>query len=408
MQKRPTQLLLGISGSIAAYKAADLCRRLQDRGYDIYAALSDGARHFVTDELFEALTHHPIPADLHSDPLWHTEVGRAVDLCVVAPASASFLAKLAAGIADDLLLATLLVSKAPKLLVPAMNEGMWQNPITRRNVQQLKDLGYLFLEPDNGWLACGIEGEGRFPEANRIVDFVNSLSLPNSDVAHQAPINVLQGKRMVLTLGPTREAIDPVRYISNRSSGKIGLALAAACARRGVNLQVIGSAELVAAAERFPNVTGVAIESARDMEKAVWEAVRLPVDVLWMTAAVADYRAKQVSPVKLRRSTDVPSLQAVEWEATPDILQGIARPGPQRPKVVVGFCLVDQDLSAQTQAKRQRKNADVMIGNTPDNLGGDTASVLWCDTNTSVEISGSKADVAVQLLDTVANNFFTT
>ena len=401
---KKAKLLLGITGSIAAYKAAELTRRLQDAGYDVYAALSDGARQFVTDELFQALTRHPIPAAMHSDPLWHTDVGRTADLCVIAPASASFLAKLAAGIADDLLLATLLVSTAPKMLVPAMNEGMWQNPLTQANVKKLRQLGYVFLEPESGWLACGVKGEGRFPDIAHIVAFVGAI--------HEVPPRnqIWKGKRVVITLGPTREAIDPVRYISNRSSGKMGLALAQACVERGATVILIGNSACVAAIHelqlRMSNIQTLTIESTHDLEKALWEAVRQPVDVLWMAAAVSDFRPRKVSAHKLPRNTTAPALQAIEWETTPDILQAIAQRGPQRPKIVVGFCLVDRQLKIKTQAKRKLKNADVMIGNGPENLGSDSAKVLWCDQRSTQALKGSKAAVAKRLCDLVQAKYF--
>ncbi len=377
---------------MAAYKAAELCRRLLEQGNDVYPVLTEGARRFVSDELFESLSHHPIPHDLHAQPLWHTDVGRSIDLALVAPASANFIACLAQGMADDLLLATLLVSRAPKLLVPAMNDGMWENPLTQANVEKLRKLGYAILEPGHGWLACGVKGQGRFPEPDSILKFVreNIKSTPAPARTDQSWV----GKRVVVTLGPTREAIDPVRYISNRSSGKLGLAIAQACAQRGADVVMIGPPEIMGSDAEMQDGTRIAIESSDDLQKALKRVLRQSVDVLWMTAAVSDYRPKRVSRRKLGRDAKVPALAAVDWEATPDLLAELAQKGPQRPKRVVGFCLVDRDLKAATRQKRAAKNTDVMIGNTPENLGAEKATVLWCDAKTQTVLKGSKQALA--------------
>ena len=260
------------------------------------AVLTDGARRFVTDELFAAFTRQPSPTHLHADPLWHTDQGRCFDLCVVAPASANFLARLAAGMADDLLLATMLVSSAPKMLVPAMNEGMWRNPLTQENIAKLKRLGYQVMQPDHGWLACGIEGEGRFPDVQRIVEYVRAI---RESPLRGFPRPSWTGRRVLVTLGPTREAIDSVRYISNRSSGKLGLAIAQACLQQGAQLT------LLSGLQGSPALTGARVlqfESTQQLQALLQAELKKTYDILFMCAAVSDYRPKKVASSKLPRN----------------------------------------------------------------------------------------------------------
>ncbi len=343
------RLLLGVTGGIASYKSAWLARLLTKAGADVDVVMTPAATEFVGAITFEALTGRSVHTGLF-DPgraLDHIKLARAATAIVVAPATADFLARAAAGQANDLLAACLLAAKCPVLLVPAMNDQMWAHPQTQRNVEHLRTLGYRVLEPDEGMLAAGEgSGPGRMPEPETIFAHIGRLLEPAA---------ALQGKRVLITAGPTREAMDPVRFLSNHSSGKMGVALAAAAWRRGAQV------DLVAGPLSVPTPVGVtvhAVESTEDMAAAV--AQWLPTaDVLVMAAAPADFRPATPCDTKIKKTSAPPALLLAP---TPDILATTKR--ARRPgAVIVGFALETHDAVAHGRDKLAAKDLDMIVVN---------------------------------------------
>lgn len=354
-QKR---ILLIISGGIAAFKSLELVRLLQKQGHKVRVILTQAAKEFVTPLSVATLTQDKIYEDLFAltddASIGHIELSRDADLILVAPATADLLAKAAHGLANDLASTVLLATDKKVLVAPAMNVRMWHHPATQRNIAILKHDGYLFIGPDEGDMACGEYGLGRMSEPVAIADAVQAaLSLSPSS-------SLLAGVRIVITSGPTREAIDPVRYLSNHSSGKQGHALAHACARHGADVTLIsGPVQIV-----DPHgVKTVHVESAQQM----FEAVRgkMPCDIYIGAAAVADWRVDAMSAQKLKKSGQAPVLTLRE---NIDILSYVGHL-PTRPSLVVGFAAETEQLIAYAQKKRIAKNCDMILAN--DVSGGD-------------------------------------
>jgi phosphopantothenoylcysteine decarboxylase / phosphopantothenate---cysteine ligase len=348
-------ILLGVTGGIASYKSAWLARLLTKAGASVDVVMTPAATEFVGAITFEALTGRPVHTGLF-DPgraLDHIKLARSATAIVVAPATADFLARAATGQADDLLSACLLAATCPVLLVPAMNDHMWAHPQTRRNVAHLRELGYRIVEPDEGMLAAGEgSGPGRMPEPEIIFAHVGRVLEPEAS---------LSGKRVLVTAGPTREPIDPVRFISNHSSGKMGVAVAAAAWRRGAQVDLVSGPVNVAAP------TGVTIHdvsSTEDMAAAV--ARLLPEsDVLVMAAAPADFRPAAVAASKIKK-TRMPA--PLSLEPTPDILSSTTtsrRPG----SVIVGFALETDDVVANGRKKLVSKELDLIVVNDATEAG---------------------------------------
>jgi phosphopantothenoylcysteine decarboxylase / phosphopantothenate---cysteine ligase len=343
-------ILLGVTGGIAAYKSADLVRRLRERGAEVQVVMTDGAREFVTPMTFQALSGRPVRTDLW-DPaaeasMGHIELARWADLVLVAPASADFLARLAGGRADDLLATTCLATAAPIALAPAMNHQMWANPATQTNVALLKTRGVHVFGPGTGDQACGEVGAGRMLEP---------LELAVLADATLAPSGVLSGQRVLITAGPTREPIDPVRFISNRSSGKMGFAVAQAAREAGAEVVMICGPVALATP---PGVRRVDVESAADMLAAVQAEVR-PEDIFISTAAVADYRPAQAATQKIKKTEENLALQMAR---TTDIIGTLAA-GSQRPAFVVGFAAETDTVEQNARSKMLRKNLDMIAAN---------------------------------------------
>jgi len=350
------RILLIISGGIAAYKSLELIRRLREQGATVRCILTRAATEFVTPLSVAALSAQPVYTEIFSlkdeSEMGHIRLSREADLVVIAPATGDILAKMVLGIADDLATATLLATNRPVLVAPAMNVHMWHNPATQRNIAQLKKDGVTIVGPAEGPLADGEFGPGRVVEPPVLVEAIRArlVSLAAND--GNAP---LRGLRALVTSGPTHEAIDPVRYIANRSSGKQGHAIAGALARLGAQVT------LVAGPTQEPNppgVTTVAVESAEQMLAASQAA--LPADIAIFAAAVADWRVAESSTGKIKKGATAPSLQLVE---NPDILATIAKAGPHRPRLVIGFAAETDALIGHAQAKRTRKNADWIVAN---------------------------------------------
>lgn len=344
------RILLGVTGGIAAYKSADLVRRLRDVGAEVRVAMTPAAGEFVAPLTFQALSGNPVHGDL-LDPaaeaaMGHIELARWADAVIIAPATADFIAKLANGFADNLLLATCLATAAPIALAPAMNQGMWSKASTASNIELLRERGFIILGPDAGSQACGDVGPGRMLEPLGIVGGLESLFSSE----------VLAGRKVVITAGPTREAIDPVRYISNHSSGKMGYALAAAAAAAGADTWLISGPTVLSTPDR---VKRIAVTSAAEMLEATLAAIE-GCDLFIGSAAVADYRPKTVAEHKIKKNDQNDTMTLV-LEKNPDIIATVASL-PQRP-LTVGFAAETRDLEEHARRKLERKHLDVIIAN---------------------------------------------
>lgn len=344
------RILLGVTGGIAAYKSADLVRRLRDVGAEVRVAMTPAAGEFVAPLTFQALSGNPVHGDL-LDPaaeaaMGHIELARWADAVIIAPATADFIAKLANGFADNLLLATCLATAAPIALAPAMNQGMWSKASTASNIELLRERGFIILGPDAGSQACGDVGPGRMLEPLGIVGGLESLFSSE----------VLAGRKVVITAGPTREAIDPVRYISNHSSGKMGYALAAAAAAAGADTWLISGPTVLSTPDR---VKRIAVTSAAEMLEATLAAIE-GCDLFIGSAAVADYRPKTVAEHKIKKNDQNDTMTLV-LEKNPDIIATVASL-PQRP-LTVGFAAETRDLEEHARRKLERKHLDVVIAN---------------------------------------------
>ncbi|MDQ1457705.1 MAG: phosphopantothenoylcysteine decarboxylase / phosphopantothenate---cysteine ligase [Actinomycetota bacterium] len=341
------RVVLGVCGGIAAYKAVEVCRRLVDAGVHVAPILTDDAQRFIGALTLSALASERAHTSLFDgpDPIPHTRLGQSADLVVVAPATAKLLGKYAAGISDDLLTATLLATRAPVLVCPAMHTEMWEHAAVQENVATLRRRGVHVLDPEEGRLAGGDVGAGRLSDPVRIADTALALLAGN---------HALTGRTVVVTAGGTREALDPVRYVGNRSSGKMGHALANVAARRGAHVVLVTTANLPATS----GVEVVRVESAQEMHDAVMTR-SVQADVVIMAAAVADFRPKAPSPQKIKKADGVPDLVL---EPTTDILAALGR--AKRPgQVVVGFAAETERLREHAAAKLAGKRVDLMVAN---------------------------------------------
>jgi phosphopantothenoylcysteine decarboxylase/phosphopantothenate--cysteine ligase len=346
-------VLLIISGGIAAYKALELIRLLRRQGCAVTCVLTDNGGQFVTPLSLQALSESKVYTDLFSltdeSEMGHIQLSRAADLLVVAPATANILAKMAAGLADDLASTVLLATDKKVLVAPAMNVRMWLHPATQANMATLERRGVLVVQPTEGAMACNEFGPGRLAEPPEILAAIEAILAPRP--------GPLTGRHALVTSGPTHEPIDPVRYIANRSSGRQGHAIAAALAGLGARVTLIAGPVSV---PDPPGVTVRHVESAGEMLDACQTA--LPADIAVFAAAVADWRAETTSSGKIKKQPGAapPSLTLVP---NPDILATIATAGPNRPRLVVGFAAETDDLMANAQAKLKRKNADWIVAN---------------------------------------------
>jgi phosphopantothenoylcysteine decarboxylase/phosphopantothenate--cysteine ligase len=343
---RGRRVVLGVTGGIAAYKAVEVCRRLVDAGAHVAPVLTDDALRFVGALTFSALASEPARTSLFDgpDPIPHTRLGQSADLIVVAPATAKLLGKYAAGISDDLLTATLLATRAPVLVAPAMHTEMWEHPAVQENLTTLRRRGVHVVDPEAGRLAGGDEGEGRLADPARIVDSAATV-LATGDLA---------GVRVLVTAGGTREPLDPVRFVGNRSSGKMGHAVADAAARRGAAVTLVTTVDRPAA----DAVEVVRVDTADEMADAVLGRFA-EVDVVVMAAAVADFRPKSTTAQKLKKQDGVPE---VVLEPTPDILATLGE-HKQPHQLLVGFAAETEHVREQAATKLAAKRVDLMVAN---------------------------------------------
>ena len=386
-------VVLGVCGGIAAYKAVDVVSRLVKLGATVHVIMTAAAAQFVAPLTFREISGQPVYTTMWEEPkLWNVEhiaLARRADLFVIAPATANMIGKLANGIADDFLSTTVMATTAPVLLVPAMNTEMFQSAATQSNLITLESRGFMIMAPASGMLACGTEGIGRLPEPAEIVDQI---------AAHFESGKSMQGVRLLVTAGGTREAIDPVRYIGNRSSGKMGYAIAAAAAERGAEVTLVsGPVSLAAPA----GVKRVSVESALEMREAVLAAFPT-VDIVIKAAAVADYRPEVVAEQKIKKHS---ANLTVELTKNPDILAELGE--IKTGQFLVGFAAETQELVANATEKLRRKNLDLLVANDVTLPGAgfesETNIVKLFAKDGSIEElpQMSKQDIARLLLDKV-------
>ncbi len=380
------KVLLGITGGVAAYKAAELIRALTEAGHEVRVVPTENALRFIGKTTLEALSHNVVDADLYTDveSVKHIELGQWADVVLVAPATASFLARTAAGIADDLLGNVVLATSAKLVFAPAMHTEMWLNEATKNNVQLLEARGIRVIEPASGRLTGADSGIGRLPDTETIV----AATLDGS----------LRGKNIVVTAGGTREPIDPVRFLGNSSSGRQGIAVALAARDAGANVTLVA-----ANIEALPSgIDVVRVQTALELKAATEAAVRTA-DALVMTAAVADFRPKYASEKKLKRS-ELGDELSIELVANPDILAGISKPGLMK----VGFAAeTSADLAPLALSKLADKGCQILVANDVTDgqvFGSNENSVLIVtDSGSLVEVAGTKRDVADALIDIIAS-----
>ncbi len=391
----PKRVVLGVSGSVAAYKAADLASQLVKSGVEVFPVMTAGAARFLQPATLRALTHHPCPIDLFEEPfpgeIAHIWLARHCDLFLIVPASMNVIARLANGLAEDMLTAAALACTAPLLLAPGMNTGMWNHPATQANLARLRDYGCYFIEPTTGRLACRTEGVGRMADVPTIFAAVREM-LARSDS--------WQGRRVLVTAGPTREPLDPVRFLSSRSSGKMGYAVAEAARLRGADVTLVSGPTALA---RPGGLTFVAVETAAQMAEAVLGQADAA-DLIIAAAAVSDFRPADFAAQKIKKGdgTTVP----LDLALNQDILAALGR--AKRPgQTLVGFAAETGNLLVQARRKLEEKNLDWIVANdvTQEGAGfdGDTnvVTLLGRDGQETALPLLTKREVAERLLDAV-------
>jgi len=388
--ERQSKIVLAVSGGIACYKAVELVRLLVKAGFDVQVVMTRGAMEFVTPLTFQTLSGHPVASETFNltqeSEIGHINLADSADVFVIAPATANIIGKIANGIADDLLTTIVMATQAPLLIAPAMNIHMYENPLLQENIRKLRRVGYHVLEPAEGFLACGYEGKGRLPDPEKIAEEIQRL-LAKKD---------LVGERLLITAGPNREPIDPVRYISNRSSGKMGYALVRAALSRGAEVTLItGPTALEAPA----GARTIAVTTAAEMRNAVMSESGGCTAVI-MAAAVSDYRPVISAAKKIKHGQDPIDLRL---EPNPDILRELGQ--NKNGKVLIGFAAETDDLIANAAKKLSGKNLDMIVANNVAEVGsgfdGDTniATILDRTGATLALTLMSKDDLANRILD---------
>ena len=387
--RKAPRVVLGVAGGIACYKAVELVRLLVRDGFSVQVAMTRGATNFVTPLTFQTLSGRPVATDTFSlteeSQIGHINLADQADVFVIAPATANIIGKIASGIADDLLTTVVMATQAPVLFAPSMNVHMLENPIVQENIRKLRRVGYHFMEPAEGYLACGYEGKGRLPEPETIVEEIRGL-LKKKDLA---------GERLLITAGPNQEPIDPVRFITNRSSGKMGYALARAAARRGA------AVTLVAGPTSLPppaKARVIPVRTAEEMRAAVLDRFADATAVV-MAAAVSDYSPVEAAPKKLKKTA---AALRLELKRNPDILQelGMKKDG----RLLVGFAAETDNVVANAEKKLREKNLDMIVANDVSAEG----SGFEGDTNiaTILDRSGNVVTLPLMTKDELADRIF--
>jgi phosphopantothenoylcysteine decarboxylase/phosphopantothenate--cysteine ligase len=386
------KIILGVTGGIAAYKAAELVRELVRSGAEVFVVMTRSAQAFITPLTFQTLSGNKVTTELFSlieeSEIGHISLADRAELLVIAPATANIIGKIAGGIADDMLTTIVMATKAPVLLAPAMNVHMWENPICQENIQRLRSRGFHFIDPEAGDLACGYEGKGRLAEIPAIVEEIRSILSPRD----------LAGETLLVTAGPTEEPIDPVRFLSNRSSGRMGFAVARAARLRGARVILVSGPSALPAPS---GVKSIPIRTAVEMREAVLENLPL-VSVLVMAAAVSDYRPKTASSGKIKKDQAELTLPL---ELNPDILREAGQRKEKR--LLIGFAAETESLLANARKKLAEKNLDLIVANDVGRPGAgfavDTNIVKLIDRSGKIEELPlmSKEDLADRLLDRI-------
>lgn len=391
-------VVLGITGGIAAYRAAQIAREMTKRGAHVYCILTRNATNFITQQTMETLTGNPAVVDMFARPdKWeveHIALAKRADVFLVAPASANFIGKVASGVADDMLTTTVMATRAPLLIAPAMNSNMYENPVTQRNMQTLKTLlRAQFIEPKVGLLACNDVGKGHIADDETILEAVERALTPGD----------LTGKKVLVTAGPTREALDPVRFLTNRSSGRMGYALAEAAARRGAEVTLVSGP---VALECPTGVRREFVESTQDLYCAMERLCREQ-DVIIQAAAPADYRPAHIAGQKIKKADgEAMELKLVENPDVAAMVGSKKRPG----QVLVAFAAETQNLSENAAKKLDKKNVDFIVGNDVTRPGAgfdvDTNIITIFDRSGATELPMmKKTEVADKILDYVLKFF---
>ena len=389
------RIIVGVTGGIAAYKSAEIVRRLQDRGADVRVVMTPGAEEFIRPLTMQALSGHPVHCGLLDEKaeagMGHIELARWADLLLIAPATADFIATMVHGRADNLLAAIYLATPALVAVAPAMNQGMWRHPASLDNVEKLNQRGVTIIGPDSGIQACGDTGPGRMEQPDTIINQASDMFTSKS----------LQGKKVVITAGPTREALDPVRYISNHSSGKMGYALATAALDAGANVVLISGPVNLSIPERCQYLSVI---SASDMLLASLEYAK-KADIFIATAAVADYRAVSIAENKIKSDSDV---LTVNFEKNPDIVSTVATANESL--FVVGFAAESTDVENYAKGKLKTKGLNAIIANDISRLdigfNSDDNEVSWIDMDSSIAFSKrSKTQLSRDLIAQIAHKY---
>ena len=386
-------VVIGVTGCVAIYKTCEIIRGLQKAGVRAKVVMTESATHFINPTLFRSLTREPVAVglfdDAPGDPIHHISLAKEADLFLIAPCTANVVAKLAHGIADDLLTTSALATTAPIMIAPAMNVNMYENVATQENMETLRKRGVAFVDADNGYLACGDVGKGRLADPEAIVAAVLEALAVKRD---------LEGKRVLVTAGPTVEPIDPVRFISNPSSGKTGFAIAEAAAERGASVALVTGPVALVDPE---GVEVVRVKTALEMRDVV-DARFDEADIAVFTAAVSDYRPATVASSKLKKGVDDAALSSLELVANPDILaeMGVRKRAGQ---VVVGFAAETEGVEENAREKLERKHADMIVGNLVGEgraFGADDNEVVIVNADACERLPlMSKADLANAILD---------
>jgi phosphopantothenoylcysteine decarboxylase/phosphopantothenate--cysteine ligase len=383
-------IVLGVTGGIACYKAVELVRVLVKTGFKVQVIMTRGAMEFVTPLTFQTLSGNPVATETFNltqeSEIGHIHLADNADVFVIAPATANVIGKIAAGIADDLLTTVLMATQAPVVVAPAMNIHMYEHPVLQENLRKLRRIGYHIMEPAEGYLACGYEGKGRLPDPEKIVEEIERLLKPKD----------LVGERLLITAGPSREPIDPVRYLSNRSSGKMGIALARTALRRGAEVALVMGPTALTPPD---GARTISVTTAAEMRDAVLKEYDRCTAVI-MAAAVADYHAAFVAERKIKRGQGALELRL---EPNPDILKELGQ--NRNRKWLIGFAAETEDLTGNAQKKLHEKNLDMVIANNVTEVGsgfdGDTNIATIVDRTGAIRALPlmSKDDLADKIYD---------
>ncbi len=403
-------IILGVCGGIAAYKSCELASRLAQKGARVHVVMTDNAKRFVNPQTFAALTLQPVhtslwPQNLENESgvaasMAHISLAREADAILIAPTTANTIAKLVHGMADDLLTTICLATRAPILVAPAMNPQMWSHPATQKNLRALQDLGYEIIQPESGRMACEDVGSGRLPETTVLIEALNRV-LERAQILQD-----FAGKTVLVTAGPTRELLDPVRFLTNRSSGKMGYAIAHEMQSRGAKVQLVSGPTNLSTptnVERI-NVERIDVTTTQEMFEAATKIAH-DVNIIIACAAPADFRARTIAPQKIKKSSTRKSLQ-LELEATPDIVAAIAK-AKKPQQIVIGFAAETEDLVKNARHKLVEKNLDAIVANdvSGDQSGFDSDfnRVTWITKNGEESWPLiRKSEVAARLCDAIA------